>query len=275
MSETSDSPPTSLPASRHPGSAGRRLSTEQVEAVVRRAVELQTDEADPADAGVSDEELVRIGGELGISPGHMRRALAELSAEPVETGGGFLGPAKLSASRAVPGEPDAVRRHIEEYLVDTQYLAVVRRLADRTKYVKSGGLQVEMARAMEATRAVVSGQRPNRIGPGFDLRTARSVEVRVAQADEDHSYVTLTADLGNQRVGHWVGINSGIGAGAITAGIISSVVIAPVAAVVAVPIMGVSVWVARTTYGALAEKARVHLEAMLDHLERGESLLGG
>src|SRR5690606_33345676 len=111
----------------------RRLTTEQVEAVVRRAVEIQTHEADAtSDAAVSDEELIRIGGELGIAPAHMRRALAEVATESApEPGGGLLGPARVSASRTVPGRADDVRRHIERYFVDTVYLAVLRRLPDR------------------------------------------------------------------------------------------------------------------------------------------------
>jgi hypothetical protein len=264
----------------HPTRAGmpaRRLSTEQVEAVVRRALELQTHETEStADStGVSDEELVRIGGELGIAPAHMRRALAEVSADAApEPGGGLLGAARVSASRTVPGNATAVRAHIEKYLLDTQYLAVLRRLPDRTVYEKSGGLQVEMTRVMDATRIVVSGKRPVRIGAGFDLRTARSVEVAVTKLEDGFSYVTLTLDLSNQRTGYWAGINGGIGAGAVAAGLVAATVFAPPAALVALPIMGGSVWIARTAYAAVVRRARLHLEALLDHLERGESLLG-
>lgn len=253
----------------------RRLNTEQVEAVVRRAIELQTHEADTTgDRGVSDEELVRIGGELGIAPAHMRRALAEVSAGPPPTpGGSLLGPARVSASRAVPGRAEAVRAHIERYLVDTQYLAVLRRLPDRTIHEKSGGFQVEVTRVMDATRAVLSGRRPRRIGAGFDLRTARSVEVFVTPLEGDVSYVTFTLDLGNQRTAYWAGINTGVGAGAVAAGVSAAVIIAPPAALVALPIMAASMWISRAAYNAVVQRARLHLEALLDHLERGESLL--
>lgn len=254
----------------------RRLTTEQVEAVVRRAVELQTHEADTTgDAGVSDEELIRIGGELGIAPAHMRRALAEVSTEAApEPGGGLFGPARVSASRTVPGRADDVRRHIERYLVETQYLAVLRRLPDRTIYEKSGGFQVEMTRLMDATNDVFSGRRPARVGAGFDLRTARTVELAVTQLEDSFSYVTLTTDLGNQRTSYWAGINGGLGAGAIAAGVSAAVMIAPPAALVALPIMAGSAWISRVSYGAVVKRARLHLEALLDHLERGESLIG-
>jgi hypothetical protein len=264
-------PPVRPPRS---GVPARKLSTEQIEAVVRRAVELQAHEADTAgDPGVSDEELIRIGGELGIGPAHMRRALAEVSAETSAEPGGFLGAARISAGRAVPGDADKVRAHIEKYLLDSQYLAVLRRMPDRTIYEKSSGFQIEMARVMDATRDVVSGRKPTRIGAGFDLRTVRTVEVSVTQLEAGFSWVTLAVDLGNQRTGYWVGVNTGVGVGALAAGISAAAILAPPAALVVLPIMAGSAWGTRALYSAVVQRARVHLEALLDHLERGESLL--
>jgi hypothetical protein len=268
---------TPRPPARGSRSPARRLSTEQVEAVVRRAVELQTHDADAAsDPGVSDEELIRIGGELGIGPAHMRRALAEVASdtEP-EPHGGILGAARTSASRAVPGNADQVRQHIEKYLLDSQYLAVLRRLSDRTIYEKSSGFQIEMARVMDATRVVISGSKPRRIGAGFDVRSVRAVEVSVTQLEDGFSWVTLTLDLGNQRTGYWAGMSAAGGAGALVAGVAAAAVLAPPAAIVALPIMAASAWGTRALYGSVVKRGRLHLEALLDHLERGESLLVG
>lgn len=258
------------------GVPARRLGSEQIEAVVRRALELQTQEADTTgDPGVSDDELIRIGGELGIGPAHMRRALAEVSAESTRpAGGGILGAARATASRAVPGGAEQLRQHIDAYLRDCQYMAVLRRLPDRTIYEKSKGFQVEMTRMMDATRDVVSGRKPKRIGAGFDLRTARTVEVSVAQLDASSSLVTFTADLSNQRLGYWVGINTSIGVVALAAGVSAAAIIAPPAALVSLPILAGSAWGARVAYTSVWERARLHLEALLDHLERRESLLG-
>jgi hypothetical protein len=267
-----------IPRPDSPRPPARRLSTEQMEAAVRRAVELQAKETDvTGDAGVTEDELVRIGAELGITPAHMRRAMAEVSAQaaPAATlGARILGPARISASRTVPGEPDDVRRHIERYLLDSQYLAVLRRLPDRTVYEKSGGFQVELARVMDATRtALGSGGRAPRIGAGFDLRTARTTEVAVQPVDRGHSYVTMTVDLGNQRTGYWVGITTASGMGALSIGAVAAVAIAPPAGLIALPLLGASTWGTRVSYQAVVNRARVHLEALLDHLERGESLV--
>ena len=268
-----DPKPPATPGSSVPA---RRLGSDQIEAVVRRALELQAHEADStSDPGVSDAELIRIGGELGIGPTHMRRALAEVSADATRPrGGGILGSARATASRAVPGSAERVRQHIDSYLRDSQYLAVLRRLPDRAIYEKSKGFQVEMTRMMDATRDVVSGRKPKRIGAGFDLRTARTTEVSVSQLDENTSLVTLTADLGNQRTGYWVGIGASTGAVAATAGIVAAVIVAPPAALVALPVLAGGAWGSRALYTGVLERARLHLEALLDHLERGESLLG-
>jgi hypothetical protein len=175
----------------------------------------------------------------------------------------------------VPGNADKVRQHIEKYMLDAQYLAVLRRMPDRTIYEKSSGFQVEMARVIDATRVVVSGNKPRRIGAGFDLRSVRTVEVSVTQLEDGFAWVTLTVDLGNLRTGYWAGMNAAGGAGALAAGIAAAIAIAPPAALVALPIMVASAWGTRAVYGAQVKRARMHLEALLDHLERGESLTTG
>jgi hypothetical protein len=258
----------------------KRLSTEQIEAVVRRAVELQSREADSiGDPGVTEDELLRIGGELGIGASHMRRALAEVAVGAPAPGGAsarLFGPAIVSAVRAVPGRPDVVRAHIERYLVESQYLAVLRRLPDVTLYEKSSGFQVELTRALDATRAVLGGRgAAPRIGAGFDLRTARTVEVAVTPLEDGVSWVSMAVDLGNQRTGYWVGIGSGAGVGAAAAAAVGAIAIAPPVALIALPIMGGAGWGARTAYQGVVKRARLHLEALLDHLERGESLVRG
>jgi hypothetical protein len=271
-------PDSPVPPARGGNLPARRLNTEQMEAVVRRAIELQARESDSAsDPGLTEDELLRIGGELGIGPAHMRRALAEVAVGTPPPGGAgarLFGAARISAERAVPGRPEAVRAHIDRYLVESQYLAVLRRLPDVTLYEKSRGMQVELTRAMDATRTVLGGRGAGpRVGAGFDLRTARTVEVSATPLEDGVSWVSLTVDLGNQRTGYWVGINSGIGAGALTAAAVAAVAIAPPAALIALPIMAGSAWGTRVAYGRILKRARLHLEALLDHLERGEPLL--
>jgi hypothetical protein len=195
---------------------------------------------------------------------------------PGGVGARLFGEATTRAARAVPGTPAALRAHIERYLVGSEYLAVLRRLPDVTVYEKSSGFQVEFARAMDATRGALAGRgRGPRIGAGFDLRTARTVEVSVTPLQDGVSWVSLSVDLSNQRTGYWVGINAGFGVAALTGAAVAAIAIAPPAALLAVPIMGGSAWGTRAAYDAVLKRARLHLEALLDHLERGESLVQG
>ncbi|MDP9348541.1 MAG: hypothetical protein M3P24_05270, partial [Gemmatimonadota bacterium] len=60
----------------------RRLSSQELEAVIRRAVELQA--AAGGDDGITEGEVLRVGGELGLSPELVRRALADVRSRPVE-----------------------------------------------------------------------------------------------------------------------------------------------------------------------------------------------
>jgi hypothetical protein len=51
------------------------------------------------------------------------------------------------------------------------------------------------------------------------------------------------------------------------------IAVAPVAAVLALPVLGGAVWGARALHARLAERAQLHLESLLDSLERGEPLV--
>jgi len=68
--------------------AERQLTQEQFEMVIRRAAELQARAAeDPAGGALTEAEAIRIGREIGISPVHLRRALAETGATRRGEGG--------------------------------------------------------------------------------------------------------------------------------------------------------------------------------------------
>jgi hypothetical protein len=256
----------------------RRLSTEEMEAVVRRAVELQMREPEHgADPGISEAELLRIGRELGIEPAHMRRAMAEVSTASV-TDESFLdrtvGSARVSASRTIAGDPEKLRQHLERYMMEGEYLAVLRRLPDHTIFEKSSGFSAEVVRVVDMTGALLTGRaRQPRIGAGFELRTVQSVEVAVQPLEDGFAYVTLAADLRNQRSNYVGGSAAGGGVGTFFTAMALGIAIAPPAALLALPILGGSLWAARVGYQSLCKRAQLHLEALLDHLERGETLL--
>ena len=252
----------------------RRLSPEQFEAVIRRAAELQARSADETSPeGVTHAELIRIGREIGISPQHVQRALAETGGgqAPATTTEKLFGPALVIASRSVVGSPDAVRAHLEQYLYERERLSAVRRFPDRTLYHPARGFDIG-AVIVVAQDALGGGKQP-RVGAGYKLKTARSLEVVVQPLEEGYSYVTMRLDLGNNRTGFAVaGAGTGL-AGALGSGAVLGIAVDPLAGLLGLPLLGLSLLGFRAIHLHGVEHARTHLESLLDCLERGEPLV--
>lgn len=255
MSELPDRPTPDRPPP-------QRLTSEQFELVIRRAAELQARSADdPAVDGVSEDEALRIGRELGLSGAHLGRALAEVRGGAVEERGlamKIMGPARFAASRTVAGDAGGIARLLESYLVEREYLVVQRRLADRTVFVRATGMVAVVAR----TTTGLFRRSP--------LLGVETLEVSVRQLEPGLAYVGLATDLRGERTWHLAGgtVIGGMvgGMGALTLGI----AIAPPAALVGVPILAAAVGGTRYAYRDAARKVVVQLEALLDRLEHGE-----
>lgn len=272
-----------LPPSRRPEPSGpnlpeRRVSSEQLEQVIRRAAELQARDAErESPDSLTEAELLRIGKEIGLSGQHLRRALAEVSADaaPKPTAlTRILGTEKVSASRTVPGDADEVREALDEYLVRREWLAAVRRFQDHTIYERARGTDLARILSMAQNAFMGAGSGPQ-VGAGFELRKARQVEAAVQPLEEGYSYVTLTADLSGMRAGLAAGgWASGVGAGSAVA-VALGIAVDPAAALLGLPVLAGSVWGMRAIYDSVAARAALHLESLLDSLERGEELVSG
>ena len=118
-----------------PPEPGTGITRRNLELVIRRAAELSSVEAD-ADEEISEEEVVRIAAELGLPARAVRQALYEVPRTPVEPtlAEKLFGPETLSDTRAVPGDPAAVSKRVEEFLTTREYLQVRRRSRDYTTY---------------------------------------------------------------------------------------------------------------------------------------------
>lgn len=256
--------------------AERTLTQEQFEMVIRRAAELQARAAEEAGGGaLTETEAIRIGREIGISPQHLRRALAETGGAAEAPPGlavRLFGPGWVHASRTVPGNEGAVRDQLDRYLLNRERLAPVRRFPERTTYARARGN--ELVRILQLTQETLMSRRQQPlVGAGFKLRRAQEVAVAVQPLEEGYSYVTIGADLSNLRTGLAVtGAALGGGAG-LTVAALLGVAIDPAAALLGVPLVPGTMWGTRMAQVKTAVHAQTHLESILDCLERGEPLV--
>lgn len=255
----------------------RKLTPEQFEAVIRRAAELQargTEEASP-DGGVSQAELIRIGKEIGIAPQYVQRALAETVTRPgaeASLADRVFGGSVVEASRAVPGDVESVRAHLERYMVDREWLAALRRFPDRTVFQRARGFDV--AKIIVVVQDAVGGaSKQPQVGAGFKLKNAHRVEVAVQPLEEGFSYVTLRVDLRNYRLGFALGGVGGGGSVGLGLGAALAVAVDPAAFLLGLPVIGGAVWGFRFAQLHVLDHAQTHLESLLDCLERGEPLV--
>jgi hypothetical protein len=238
----------------------RRLSNRDFEMVIRRAAELQARAAESSADGMSETEVMRIGRELGLSTEHLRRALAETVAGEAEAGffASLFGPANVRAGRAVRGSPEDVARLMEAYLVEREYLAVLRRFSDRLVFTRATGVTAAMGRA---TSQIFSRSPPLPVA---------NLEMTVHPFEEGFAFISLATSLRGQRNAAAASSFVGGGSGAAIVGATLALVVAPPAALFALPVLGASVVGGRAYYTKLLENVQTRLESLLDRLEHGE-----
>src|ERR1043166_9756719 len=116
----------------------RRLRRGALDRGLARAAELQSSFADAADGSgmLSEDQIVELGKEAGLSPEHLRQAMAEertRGAPPEERGlsAMILGPAHVGASRVVPGSATEILNAIDDWMQPQEILQIQRRVGDR------------------------------------------------------------------------------------------------------------------------------------------------
>jgi uncharacterized membrane protein YphA (DoxX/SURF4 family) len=245
------------------GAAGERLGRDALERVLSRAAELQAVDADPSDAMLTEEQLLEVGREVGLSPQHIRQALAEERSRPLvpEEHGGMariFGAARVHATRTVRASADSVFHLLDLWMQREESMQVRRRLVDRMTWEPRSGFITEVRRGL------------NLGGFGYHLSRAEEVAATVVPVDRDRVLVRLEADLANVRFQRVASGGAVVGGGAVgTAVLLALGFFAPVAAIPAgIAVIG-GYFVARS-HVPLVVRAQTSLEKLLDRLERGD-----
>jgi len=240
----------------------RNFTTQELEAVIRRAVELQSGSSARTEDGIAQSEVLRIGQELGLEPSAVRRAMAEVrSRAPSERSllGKSMGPRVVRCARTLRQPAALTGMRVEQHLLEREYMVVQRRFPERTRYVKDSSLAAGLARL---ARGFTRAQRP------LDLK---QLDVAVAAIDETTCLVELSVDLGSERAGVVTGAIGG--GGAIATGLATAVWATPVAdpyMLLGIPVLGVAWYGMKRVYRGLQRSALEKMESFLDRLEHNE-----
>lgn len=246
-----DSP---VPAPRPP------LDRPALERVLARAAELQARSGDTAGT-MTDEQIVELGKEVGLSPAYLRQALAEerTRGAPPATRGLLTGTAVVSAERTVRGTAPEVFAALDVWMQKEEWLQIKRQFADRIMWEPRRDLEGNVRRFLNVG------------GRGYALSKATDVGATVVPADEGRVLVRLDADLRSHRRQAIGGVAAasavGVAAGVIAVALNFALFVAPL------PLLalgGLSYGAARAAHGAAVGRAQLTLEQMLDRLERGE-----
>src|SRR6476661_4669044 len=99
------------------------LDRSALERVLARAAQLQgnASDADPSEQ-FTEEQLIELGKEVGLSPQNLRQALAEertrsdLPDDEHGIAASMFGPSRVRAARTVPGRPDDVLAAVDTWM---------------------------------------------------------------------------------------------------------------------------------------------------------------
>ncbi len=253
-----------------PDEPGKSLTRKEFEAVMKRASELSTSDADGGEGDLDEAELFRIGREVGFSDAHVRRALLEV--RTAQTSGGLIdalmGPSHVRASRVVPGSAEELREILDEFMVAGHLLQPVRQGTDILLYRPAVDWISHFARAGAS------------LSERVHWASAKEVEIRLNEVEDGSTFVELVVDPGIRGDYLSGAIIGGMAAGgAASVGLLlllGSIMIPPLPLVVSVAAGGaVAAGVAGLTGRASKKKheeVTQELEGVLDSLERGDDL---
>jgi len=241
-----------------------------MQTVVRRAAELSAAETD-ANELITEDELIRIGRELGLSERHVKQALYERPFdEPNALLDRHVGLPIVVTSRALLGDPEPIRRELENYFVTREYLQVVKRHSNTTVFEPAHDTFSKMARAFRRPR-------PHQLG------RARYVELTVRQLEAGWSHVRLELQYPHARswrllngalVGGLVGlaVSSGVGIAVRTLWSTSVAIASTAGMVTLLGFVFLGLRIGRARFQSWRSRTQLESEALLELVARGEEL---
>lgn len=252
----SDPSASNLPAS--------RLDRASLERVLARAAELQSTSGDTVEE-FTEEQLLDLGREVGLSPQNLRQALAEertRSVAPDEEHGiasSLFGPSRVRAARTVAGTPADVLASIDGWMQRQELLIVKRHHADRIVWESRRDFVVGVKRALRVG------------GRDYALSRAFEVSATVMAVDENRVHVGLDADFRTHRSqSARQAVGTSFAGAAATAALVMMGVATVVAAAPLVIVPAIGFAGARALQSRIVTRAQLSLEQLLDKLERGE-----
>jgi len=253
-------------------SSGRALDRAALERVLARASELQAGTGDVGES-MTEEQLIELGKEVGLSPEHVRQAIAEEATrvavqQPEGTGpSGVFGPMTAWAQRVIAGSQADVLARIERYMQNEESLTVRRRFTDRVTW--------------EARRDIVGSIRRG-FGIGgrrYALARADETGATVVPVDGGRVLVRLDATFAESRRRSVLGGGSLAGAGLVGGGGLVAVAATFPGSSMAIALLIGGAWAAMggagfaavaKSYRSSVKHAQLALEQALDRLEHGE-----
>src|SRR4051794_41100477 len=137
-----------------PKPPSRALDRSSLERVLARAAELQSGSSETPEE-FTEEQLLELGREVGLSPQNLRQALAEertRSVAPDDESGlaaTLFGPSRIRAARTVPGKSADVLSTIDAWMQRQELLIVKRHHVDRIVWEPRRDFLVGLKRALK------------------------------------------------------------------------------------------------------------------------------
>lgn len=248
-----------------------RIDRATLDRVLKRAAELQAGHHDAGDAGLSEEEVVALGQEVGISEAQLRQALLEerVRVRPAAEPGvldRLIAPAEFTADRVVQGSVESVTAALTKWMEEREHLVPQRNAPGMVTFEPMGALAGVM-------RRVGAAFDPSRGQPYLDK--AELVSAVITPLEEGFCHVTLSLTMRKRRSAYLGG-----GAAVASIGVAAAAIMMALDAVAFLPVIplvaggGGGLAVARS-YRPSADRAQIGLERVLDTLERTPALPSG